>query len=229
MATDRKPKADPNPVTEQKKVAAAGEKAASPGQGKDAAKPDAPKMTSATQDGLLPPKENAENAPSGTGGNEAQNGPTDTVGPGTGTPAPPESSYRMPSAIVSDPEGAPLAPPTDTPTQLDPPQGYNLSSTDHVYAEAGGRTVAGEDFIRLVDGDGKDVQAGDLFEDGGASKTFVLSKARVYEEFFYPNTTEKAHRLLWAAGARVPRARAERIKAALDVAPEPAAVARTRQ
>lgn len=139
------------------------------------------------------------------------------TGPMTGTPAPPESSYRMPDRAV-DVQGAPLDPPRDAATQTVPEQGYNLSSTNHVYAEAGGTTVAGEDHKGLTDADGNEVSTDDLFEDN-PSQTFVTAKMRVYEEFVYPNTTETARRLLFVKGQRIPRAQAERIKAAEAVAP----------
>lgn len=155
--------------------------------------------------------------------NEPQNGPTDTSGPGTGTPAPPESSYRTPSTIVEDPDGAPLEPPTDTKTQVEPAQGYNESSTDHVMAAAGRITYAGEDYKAIVGDDGKKVTPGNLFDDSDGSKTFVTAKQRVYEEFYYPNTTEVCQRLLFPAGARVPRAQAESIKQAIKDAPKPLA------
>lgn len=158
--------------------------------------------------------------------NEPQNGPADTTGPGTGTPAPPESSYRTPSTIVEDSEGAPLDPPSDTPTQVEPAQGHNKSSTDHVYAEAGGRTVAGEDHKRLVDENGRKVSANSLFDDTDGSKTFVIAKKRVFEEFYYPNTTTVARRLLFPAGKRIPRSQAEKIKRAIEDAPEPEAASR---
>lgn len=155
------------------------------------------------------------------GPNEPQNGDPAHSGPGTGTPAPPESTYRMPSTIVEDPDGAPLEPPSDTKTQTQPPQGHNLSSTDHVYAEAGNRTIAGEDHVGLVDEDDNEVSGDSLFDESDGSKTFVTAKKRVYEEFYYPGTREKAKRLLFAQGKKVPRAQAERIKAALENAPTP--------
>lgn len=229
------------------------EGAASPGQGSDEGEAGADKATSATAEGTLPrPGENkpagddgddggdggqqsgsgdddGEQSSSGDGeqqGNEPQNGPPDTTGPGTGTPAPPESTYRMPSTIVTDPEGAPLDPPQDTPTQVDPPQGYNLSSTDHVAAEAGRQTIAGEDHAGLVDSDGNDVSPDDLFEEAPGSLTMVRATKRVYEKFFYGMTTEPSHRLLFAKGMLVPVGQAERIKAALENAPTPAALQR---
>lgn len=159
--------------------------------------------------------------------NEPENGPAvGNSGPGTGVPAPPESTYRPPATLTGD---SPLDPPADADTQRQPEGGYNESSTDPVAAEAGRRTIAGEDFLRLVDADGNELSADGLFDDSDASKTFVTTKTRIYEEFHYPNTTEVAKRLLYAEGRRVPRFQADRIKAALDAAPEPAAAQREQE
>jgi hypothetical protein len=108
----------------------------------------------------------------------------------------------------------PLAAPTDRNVQSYPAPGYGLSSPDSTYAASGGRTVAGEQFDSLVDESGKAVSADDLFEDV-EGKGFVVASKRVYEQFYYPNTVEKAKRLLFVAGQRVPRAEAARIKATL--------------
>jgi hypothetical protein len=127
----------------------------------------------------------------------------------------PENTTRMPSATMeANPESGRLEAPTDALLQRDPVEGYGLSSTDHTYAAAGGRTIAGERFDSLVDENDKAVTADSLFEaqDG---KTFVLAKSRVFEVFFYPNTHEKAKRLLYTPGQRVNIAEAERIKATL--------------
>lgn len=129
----------------------------------------------------------------------------------------PENTARMPSALVGSgagPDSGPLEPPTDTVYQRFPEAGYDLSSSDHTYASVGGRTVAGESHLGLVDEDGKPVKASSLFEDEDG-KTFVTVKARVFEQFRYPNTVEVAKRLLYTPGQRVNRAEAERIKATL--------------
>lgn len=152
---------------------------------------------------------------------QSQTGRPEDFGPGTGREAPEEGDRRYPSTVVNS-DSAPLEPPKDAHTQTEPEQGYNVSSTDNVYAEAGGRTIAGEDHLGLVDQDDNDVSEGDLFDDD-ASKTYVTVKGRVYEQFYYANTHEKAKRLLFVPGQRVPRAQAERIKAALQAAPEPTA------
>lgn len=137
-------------------------------------------------------------------------------GPNHDLPDPtPEHTARPPAGSLSaDPESGRLEAPTDAVLQSDPVQGYGLSSTDHAYAAAGGRTIAGERFEGLVGEDGKSVSADSLFEDQDG-KTFVTVKERVFEEFYYPNTTEKARRLLYVPGQRVNRAEAERIKAAM--------------
>lgn len=108
----------------------------------------------------------------------------------------------------------PLDAPTDREMQGYPAPGYELSSTDNTYATAGGRTIAGERFDSLVDEDGNAVSADSLFEDADG-KGYVVASKRVFEQFYYPNTTEKAKRLLFVTGQRVNRAEAERIKATL--------------
>lgn len=145
------------------------------------------------------------------------------AGPGTGKDAPPENTARYPSTVVN-PDSAPLDPPADAHTQTQPEQGYNDSSTNHVYAAAGGRTIAGEDHARFVDQDGTEIAPGDMFDDD-PSKTYVTAKQRIYEEFYYQNTNEPARRLLYAQGRRVPRFVADRVRDAANNAPTPAAVA----
>lgn len=160
------------------------------------------------------------------GGEQGQRRTADS-GPGTGQDAPAEESARPPATTVNTEATAsgPLEAPTDARLQTVPEGGLSLSTTDPVYAANGGRTIAGEDFVRLVDADGNELSADDLFDDGDGSKTWVVAKTRVYEVFYYPNTTEEAKRLMFAQGRRVPRGQAEQIKAALQNAPEPAVVA----
>lgn len=142
-----------------------------------------------------------------------QNPPTGDSGPGTGREAPAESTARMPAETVNtDPDAAPLDPPADAKTQTEPEHGHDASSTDHSYAAAGGRTIAGESHVRLVDGDDNDVSADELFDDPDPVKTFVTGKQRVYEVFTFPNTTREAKRLLFTEGTRIPRFQAEQIK-----------------
>lgn len=139
-------------------------------------------------------------------------------GPNHDLPDPtPENTARTPAQMVRQTsEGSgPLEPPTDSLLQSDPVQGYALSSTDHTYASTGGQTIAGEQFHRFVDEDGNEVGKDDLFDMGDGTKTFVTTKKRIFEEFYYPNTTEVAKRLVFIPGKRVNRAEAERIKATL--------------
>jgi hypothetical protein len=124
-------------------------------------------------------------------------------GPGTGT-----------AAAAS----GPLEAPRDEVLQSDPPLGYEESSTDNVFAEAGGLTFPGERYEALVDEDGSKISADDLFTDEDAGKTFVTVEKRIYEVFFYPNTTEKCQRLLYTPGQRVGRADAERLRVAVKAA-----------
>lgn len=134
-------------------------------------------------------------------------------GPGTGTEAPADEQPRSTeSTVVLDPESGPIVAP-DHALQVEPKDGYDLSSTDHVYAAAGGHTVAGERFDALVDENDKKVSPDALFKDDG--KTFLTTTKRVYEQFYYPNTTTVAKRLLFVEGQRVNRAEAERVKATL--------------
>lgn len=155
--------------------------------------------------------------------------PTDKItgnvvdsGPQTGVTAPAEGGDRSPSTVLTASRSGPLTPPSDTKTQTVPQAGYPESSTDHVHAEAGGRSLAGEDHLGLVDDDGKKVSAGSLFDDGDPAKTTVTAKTSVWEEFLFPHTTTVARRRLILAGASVPRAQAERIKAAVKDAPDAA-------
>lgn len=144
-----------------------------------------------------------------------QDGPVGDSGPNHDLPDPPaEDAPRMPEGTVVASESGPLEAPQDAKRQTEPAEGYEGSSTDHTYAAAGGRTVAGEKHEGLVDEDGKKVSAKSLFNDEDG-KTFVTVKKRVYEQFYYPNTTEPASRLLFVEGQRVNRAEAERIKATL--------------
>lgn len=138
---------------------------------------------------------------------------TTDSGPGTGVDAPPDTTVRTPA-------GAPLDPPGDAAGQTQPEAGYPESTTDPVHAANVGRTIAGESFSGIVGADGEELGVDDLFEDPDAGKTFVVTKTRVYEEFYYPGTTEIAKRLLFPQGKRVPRRQAEAVKAAITAASE---------
>lgn len=140
-------------------------------------------------------------------------------GPGTSNPDVPDeegtAGTRTPATTVSgDPNAAPLEPPADQGGQREPVGGYQTSSTDQAYAESAGRTIAGENHLRLLDDSGNELGADDLFdEDPGL--TYVTAKARIFEEFTYPNTHTPAARLMFVPGQRVPRFQAERIKTAV--------------
>ena len=108
----------------------------------------------------------------------------------------------------------PLEAPTDRAMQTYPAKGYGLSSTDDTYASSGGRTVSGEQFDSLVGEDGKAISADNLFE-AVEGRGFVVARQRTFEQFFYPNTVERAKRLLFVAGQKIPVAEAARIKATL--------------
>lgn len=145
----------------------------------------------------------------------AQRGPVNpdgNSGPGTGREAPAERTARMPAATVNtDPDAAPLDPPADSHTQTQPEHGHDASSTDHTYAQAGGRTIAGEQHHGLVGENDEDIDVDDLFKDPGRGTTYVIVKHRVYEVFLFANTTQPAKRLLFTEGQRLPRAQADAI------------------
>lgn len=173
----------------------------------------APKKTAASS--TTTPDTSAE-------GNQTMGQTAQDSGPGTSNPEPPpETTSRPPATIVnSDPNAAPLDPPADQAGQLDPPLGYQTSTTDQAYAEAAGRTIAGENHLRLLDDGGNELAADDLFDESDAGKTYVLTKTRISEEFTYPNTSRVVSRLMFVAGAKVPKFQAERIKAAVSQAAE---------
>lgn len=141
--------------------------------------------------------------------------PAVEAGPGTGTDVTPEATSRPPATIVNEtPGAAPLSPPADHGTQREPALGYPSSSTDQTYAEVGGRTIAGENHVQLVDQNNNPVDIDSLFTDEGGRFTHVTATQRVYERFTYPNSKRADKRLIFAKGARVPRAQAARIQAA---------------
>jgi hypothetical protein len=145
--------------------------------------------------------------------------PSRDSGPGTGQDAPDEAVARPPATSVSqEPGAAPLVPP-DAKTQTEPEHGYKESSTDHLYAEAGGRTIAGEEHVRIEDGDGNALAPDDLF-DYPERKTYAEAKTRVFEVFRYPKTGRDVKRLLFAEGRRVPLQQAERVRAQAEAAAE---------
>lgn len=187
----------------------------------DTAKKSAAKKTAAKKPEEQPASGSQEGSEQEQGSEEQaqpHTGRPGDSGPGTGTPAPEETTARYPAGLADD--SAPLDPPKDAYTQNLPEAGYAASSTDPVYASTGGQTIAGEQFSRLVDEDGNDLSADDLFEEGDGTKTVVTTKHRVYEVFRYPNTHEDAKRLVFTKGRTVRRADAERIKASVKAASE---------
>lgn len=215
-STPRKSAASTTPKdSDTTDAAQQGEGAAKPGEG-------APGAEQGTEQGTEQTGDQTEQGTS-DGGEQV---PSGNSGPGTGVEAPEESTPRPPATMLDlgSTESGPLDPPGDARQQIQPEKGYNESSTDHVYAATGGRTIAGEDHLRLVDEDDNELGADDLFDDD-PKRTWVTAKVRVYEVFQYPHTTEEAKRLLFAAGRRVPREQAEKIKAEINSAPEPASAA----
>jgi hypothetical protein len=142
-------------------------------------------------------------------------------GPQTGQDAPAEETPRMPAAQVVHAESGPVYP-SDAATQVQPEHGYADSSTNPAYAAAGGRSIAGEDHVGVVGENGKAVKGSSLFEDDRPDTGTVAVKETVYEQFTYANSPgHTEQRLLLNKGQRVPRAQAEKIKAALDAKQEP--------
>lgn len=150
------------------------------------------------------------------GPDKTNSGFVQNFGPGTSNPeVPAENSVRPPATIVNaDPAAAPLDPPADSHTQVNPARGHDWSSTDKTYAESGGRSIAGENHSRLLDANGNLLGPDDLFDDPDPIKTVVYTKVEVLEEFFYPNTLTPTLRRVYGKGTPVPRFQAARIMAA---------------
>jgi hypothetical protein len=140
------------------------------------------------------------------------------VGPGTGTPAQAETAARPPATIVNETAAAPLDPPADTPSQTQPALGHAEASTNHVYAAAGGQTYPGEAHRRFINVDGEEIDPDEMFEEVEPRFTYVIAKERIREEFTYRNSKQADRRLLYPAGARVPRAEAAGLVAAAKAA-----------
>lgn len=140
------------------------------------------------------------------------------AGPGTQVTAPPElqtAGTRPPARTITD-DKAPIEAP-DGALQTAPARGYDTSTTNTFAANAAVSTYPGEDHQALVDEDGNEIDAEDLFDDSDGVQTFVTVKQRAYEVFTYPGATQTATRLLFAAGARVDRITAARIKDAYQL------------
>jgi hypothetical protein len=104
---------------------------------------------------------------------------------------------------------------------LDAPEsGYSNEGGEESYprdayqADAGPRPEeeAPDSDVEIVGKDGSALSSGDLFTDPQGAQTFVFTKARIYEQYTYPNTVEKAKRLLYPEGARVGVAEAQAIR-----------------
>lgn len=183
--------------------------------GTDAAPLDSPDETPDSADG-----DSTETpADGGDGGSDHIKAASGNIesGPMTGVNAPPEDTARPPATIVNTaPDAAPLDPPADSHTQMQPKHGHDDSTTNHTYAAAGGRTIAGETHRRIVDADGNDVAAEDLFLDAGPASPFLIASRRLSEVFTYQGAKTETRRLLFTAGASIPRAQAEQLKAAMQ-------------
>jgi hypothetical protein len=226
-------------VTTAKKAAAPAKKAAASAAKSDAEKTSESTTTTAAPSGpdTTPTPSDEQSTPVAPDGEQndgtdeattdeastetVDNGSTDAAstavetGPQTGKPSAPETTSRPPATIVNEtPGAAPLSPPADHGTQREPALGYPSSSTDQTYAEVGGRTIAGENHVALVDRDNNPVDVSTLFREEGARFTHVVATQRVYERFTYPNSKRADKRLIFPEGALVPRAQAARIKAA---------------
>lgn len=168
-------------------------------------------------------KKTAKKAATSNAGPEGEQevpNPSGIKGPGSPEAAPDDEAPEYPSTTLVESESGPLAPPEDAKTQTEPRHGDAATSNDPVQAAVGGLSFAGERHEGLVDEDDNEVSGDDLFEDDDSSKTFAVVKQRVFEVFYYPNTTETAKRLLFTPGQHVNRAEADRIRKALDSAVE---------
>lgn len=162
------------------------------------------------------------------GGSTAARSNSVESGPQTGAAAPAENTARPPATIVNDtPGAAPLDPPADHHLTRQPKDGYKTSSTDQTYAEVGGQTIAGENFVGLVDSDGDPVDVSTLFHRESDRATHVVATKRVSEVFTTPNAKTPSKRLIFAEGARVPLAQALRIEAAAKADAEAAAASQS--
>jgi hypothetical protein len=152
-------------------------------------------------------------------GNAGDPGFGGNTGPGTGKDAPPETTPRMPFQQPSHAESGPLNP-DDAKQQIKPDHGYAESSTDAVYAAVGGRTIAGEDHVGLVDEDGGEVSGDSLFDEDARGNT--IAATTVLQRFTYANAPDFVNeRLLFTKGQKVLKAQAERVIASLDRKQEP--------
>lgn len=152
--------------------------------------------------------------------NAADAGFMGNTGPGTGKNPAKDDTTRMPTQQPVHAESGPLNP-DDAKQQIKPEHGYADSSTNHTYAEAGGRTIAGEDHVGLEDEDGGKVSGG-LFESASDDSPYMVAKQTVVEVFTYANAPDyPVKRILLNKGKRVPRAQATKIEQSLQAKQEP--------
>jgi hypothetical protein len=166
----------------------------------------------------------ADQGDNADGGSTAARSNAVEAGPQTGAAALPENTARPQATIVNEtPGAAPLDPPADSHLQRQPSLGYSRSSTDQTYAAAGGRTIAGEDHVALVDSDGNPVDVSTLFYRENNRATHVIATKRVSEVHTTLGAKTTSKRLLFPEGARVPLAQALAIENAAKADAEAAA------
>jgi hypothetical protein len=186
---------------------------------KAAAKATAPKTTGKDDADSAAPTDQTHSHDAVQRGGDVQQ----DAGPGTGREAgPDEGGYqqaRMSGAHAADPSSAPIEAP-DLHSATQPVEGHHGSSTVDVRAAVALSSYAGEDHEAIVDEDGSEVDLDDLFEEPeNKAATYVTVKRAVYETYYAvgQNTDDQPMtRLLFPAGARVPKAQAYQMSAAQD-------------
>lgn len=126
------------------------------------------------------------------------------AGVGTGVEAPKDETPRGQARmhIGAGHVAAPIEAP-DAAAQTDPPEGHANSSTNPVAALVGLQTYTGENHVRYVDEDGKDLSVDAIFEPAQENQTSRIVKQGVYEVFNYPGSQEPMSRRLFHKGQRV--------------------------
>jgi hypothetical protein len=132
------------------------------------------------------------------------------LGTGTGTPAPDDERPTYPSTTLvrKSPRATPLEP-ADVKRAVEPRLGHDLTSTDAAAAAAGLRSMAGENATRLLDADGKEVSASDVFESVESNPTIRIVKTNVVEEYTVHRQKTPLTRLLFFKGQVLPAQQAE--------------------
>lgn len=153
-------------------------------------------------------KKSADPAPDGPPAEEPQVAGGAPVAPGDGDGVSAEGAPEAPSGT----DAAPLTPDEAT-VQRSPHLGVPESSTNPVAANAAVMSPPGSAHVRLVGEDGNRVGLDEVFEFPGPGNPRMVAtvKQRVYQEFFYPNTSTPATHLLYPAGAEVPVPEAMRV------------------